>query len=145
MELKISKTTIGLRPNVPMPNRELLKHVGESRIRRMVSDHYDLLVQSSIKHLFPDNPQGLNKAKLHSADFMVQILGGPTYYNESRGKPRMVDSHNRFAITPEAREVWLECYREALLKLEAPEPLIVSFWNYLNIFSMWMINTEETK
>jgi hemoglobin len=55
----------------------------------------------------------------------------------------MAARHSKFSITPEGRIVWLECYREVLLKLDAPEHLILSFWNYLNIFSVWMVNTRQ--
>jgi hemoglobin len=51
--------------------------------------------------------------------------------------------HSPFAITEEARIVWLQCYIEVLSKLELPEDLISSFWNYLNTFSFWMVNTNE--
>ena len=49
-----------------------------------------------------------------------------------------------FAITPHARLHWLVTFEEALQpiieqKLSSEEN-IQSFWNYLNIFSQWMIN-----
>lgn len=143
MELKIDRMTFGARPNQYMPDLELYQHLGEEGVRKMVSDHYDLLVQSSIKHLFPTNPVGLDAAKERSADFFVQRLGGPDYFNQHRGKPMLVRRHMPFKITPDARIVWLECYREVLLKLEAPEHLIVAFWKYLHDFSNWMVNTPD--
>jgi len=39
--------------------------------------------------------------------------------------------------------VWLNCYKQALAELTIPRPLIVSFWNYLNVFSSWMVNAPE--
>ena len=109
----------------------------------MVADHYDLLRNSAIKHLFPPTDEAFAQAKVNSADFMIQIMGGPQYFNEHRGKPMMAARRSRFSITPEGRIVWLECYREVLQKLNAPENLITSFWNYLNIFSVWMVNTPR--
>ena len=55
----------------------------------------------------------------------------------------MVKRHAPFKITPKARRVWLECYIEILKDLDIPEDLKQSFWNYLDIFSTWMINTPE--
>lgn len=51
--------------------------------------------------------------------------------------------HQPFKITPKARVVWLECYIEVLKNLDIEEDLIKSFWDYLDIFSIWMINTNE--
>jgi len=80
--------------------------------------------------------------KKNSADFFVQILGGPTYYNENRGAPMLVRRHQPFTITADARLVWLEIYRELLPKLDMPEELLLSFWRYLDQFSIWMINSD---
>jgi len=51
--------------------------------------------------------------------------------------------HAPFAINQHARIIWLQCYIEALSKLEIPEEVMASFWNYLNVFSIWMVNTKE--
>ena len=109
----------------------------------MVSDHYDLLSKSEIKHLFPRIDEALDKAKQRSSDFFIQICGGHPYFNENRGKPLLAKRHAPFAITPAARIVWLKCYQQVLSKLDLPEEIIQSFWNYLNVFSVWMVNTKE--
>ncbi len=46
-----------------------------------------------------------------------------------------------FKITAEGRVEWLNCYKRVLEKLDLPENVIQSFWNYLDIFSKWMINS----
>jgi len=143
MELKIEKMPFGLRPNKYQPDLKLYDHLGEEGVRKMVSMHYDLLAKSSVNHLFPTNEVALDAAKERSADFFVQRLGGPDYYNQHRGNPMLVRRHMPFKITPEARIVWLECYREVLTQLDVPEELILSFWNFLHDFSNWMVNTPE--
>jgi hemoglobin len=70
------------------------------------------------------------------------IHGGHPYFNENRGKPMLAKRHAPFHITPEARIVWLNCYQQVLLKLNIPEEMKQSFWNYLNVFSFWMVNTK---
>jgi hemoglobin len=144
MNLEITNYNFGEKPTVTRPNPEFLNVLGEAGIRDMVSRFYDLVRQSSIKHLFKEDEFEFEKSKEHSADFMIQILGGPEYYNIHRGKPKMTNRHSPFSITPEGRIVWLSCYREILLQIDAPEHLIVSFWNYLNVFSNWMVNTDPT-
>lgn len=143
MELNISPASIGMRPKVDLPNPGFLEHLKEEGIRKMISDHYDLLIQSEIKHLFPTNKEALEVAKLKSSDFFIQICGGLPYFNENQGKPLLSRRHSPFKITAEGRKIWLNCYQQILPKLDISEELVLSFWNYLNIFSMWMINNPE--
>jgi len=143
MDFSITQFEFGQRPGVTIPSPEFLEILTEEGIRKMVNDHYNLLSQSEIKTLFPQINEALDKAKQRSSDFFIQICGGHTYYNENRGKPLLVKRHAPFAITSEAREVWLKCYIQVLSKLDLPENLIQSFWNYLNVFSFWMVNTKE--
>ncbi len=140
MELKISKHIPGFKPNVTMPSKQILVILGEEGMRKMISDFYNLLSESEVRDLFPKNPVGLEKAKEHSADFFIQICGGPTYFNQNRGKPRLNQRHLPFKITAEAREVWLNCYKQVLLKQNLPDDVLLSFWNYLDVFSKWMVN-----
>ena len=143
MDLSISQFEFGQRSGVTIPTPEFLEKLTEAGIRKMVSDHYDLLSRSEVKHLFPRIDEALDKAKQRSSDFFIQICGGHPYFNENRGKPVLVRRHAPFAITPEARMVWLNCYQQVLSTLDIPEELILSFWNYLNVFSSWMVNTNE--
>ncbi len=108
----------------------------------MVDDHYNLLTESSINDLFPKNPIALEKAKEHSADFFIQICGGPDYFNHNRGKPQLNRRHVPFKITAEGRIEWLNCYKPVLQELELPEEVLLSFWNYLDVFSKWMVNRQ---
>ena len=143
MDFSISQFEYRQRPPVTIPSPEFLKVLSEEGIRKMVSDHYDLLTKSTISYLFPRNEEALNKAKQNSADFFIQICGGPTYYLENRGKPMLAKRHAVGSITPEARVVWLQCYIQVLSKLSLPEEVLQSFWNYLNVFSFWMVNSKE--
>lgn len=143
MQFEIKQYPLGSRPEVTRPDSRLLTILGETGIRKMVNDHYDLLIISQAKELFPQNEEGIAKAKQHAADFFIQYLGGPDYFNQSRGKPMMAARHSPFSITPDARIVWLECYREVLQKLEVEPEVLSSFWNYLEVFSQWMVNTRQ--
>lgn len=143
MQFNISQAQFGIRPSVTLPNPEFLKVLGEEGIRKLISDHYDLIKQSSIYEIFPQDEKEFEQAKINSSDFFIQICGGKKYFNENRGAPMMVARHQPFKITPKTRIVWLECYIEVLKKLDIDENLLKSFWNYLDIFSIWMINSKE--
>ncbi|MFA5328617.1 MAG: hypothetical protein WC384_12570 [Prolixibacteraceae bacterium] len=143
VDFSINQYEFGQRPAVSLPSPEFLKLLTEAGIRKLVSDHYDLLSKSEVKHLFPRIEEQLDKAKQRSSDFFIQICGGHPYFNENRGKPMLAGRHVPFAITPSARMVWLNCYHQVLSKLDLPDGIIQSFWNYLNVFSFWMVNTRE--
>ncbi len=143
INLEITNYKFGARPGVSRPDPEVYKVLGEAGIRKMVSRHYELLRVSSIDHLFAKDDSIFEITKKNSADFMIQICGGPDYYNQNRGKPMLANRHAAFSITAEARIEWLNCYKKALLELNAPEHIVLSLWNYLNVFSSWMVNEEK--
>ena len=141
MDFQITAYTGGTRPDVALPSAEMFRILGEEGIRQLVSDHYDLLSRSDVKHLFPADYAGLERAKKHTSDFFIQICGGPMYFTKNRGKPMMFKRHLPFKITPEARIIWLDCYRQALMKRDIPEVVVQTFWKYLDTFSIWMVNS----
>jgi len=140
----IIQVPFGVRAEVQRPIPEFYATVGEDGIRKLVAEHYELLKVSSIKELFPvDDEVEFAKAKKHAADFFIQFLGGPRYFEQSRGAPQMVGRHNPFKITGKSRIVWLSLYLELLKDMEAEPKAVESYWNYLNSFSTWMVNTPE--
>jgi hemoglobin len=145
MNLTITDGVLGVRPPVTKPHPGFFFEVGEERFRKLVDDHYEMIRTSDISFLFPINDEDdFSAAKKHAADFLIQICGGPAYFAESRGEPRMVGRHAPFRIDEHARKRWLEFYAVLLPALEAeginPE-YIQSFWDYLDVFSLWMVNT----
>jgi hemoglobin len=135
----------GAKPPVTKPLPEFLVEVGEEGIRALVRKHYESIQESEIAFMFPKDEKGLEKAMKNASDFFIQICGGHPYFNENRGAPRMIDRHLRFRIDARSREVWLELFKPILNDLEAQgvtEKSIQSLWDYLDIFSLWMINTK---
>jgi len=133
-------------PPVQKPSPQFLKELGEQGIRDLLERLYSCLDSSPIRSIFPPtNREGMMKAGQISADFFIQICGGPAYFNQNRGTPQMRGRHAPFAITAEARLHWLVCFENAIKPLEGKitEESLKSFWNYINIFSIMMINTQE--
>lgn len=146
MNFAITDCTVdGSNPTITKPNPGFLREVGEERFRQLVNDHYELIRHSDIAFMFPINyEEDFAKVKKHAADFLIQICGGPDYYAQTRGDPRMLARHARFRIDAKGRRTWLECYAVLLPELEkegvSPEN-IQSFWKYLDSFSMMMVNS----
>ncbi|RBQ29004.1 globin domain-containing protein [Aliarcobacter vitoriensis] len=143
MNYNITQAQFGVRPPVTKPSPRFLEVLQEDGLRQLVSNHYDILRTSQIKDMFPQDDEAFALAKQHSADFFIQICGGPDYFNQNRGAPMMVGRHQPFKITPKARLVWLDSYKQVLENLELEDELKQSFWNYIDVFSIWMINTPQ--
>jgi len=147
MQLQITEGVIDVRPSVAKPHPGFFHEVGEDRFRKLVFDHYESIKTSDIAFLFPVfDDDDFAEAQKHAADFLIEISGGPDYFTQSRGEHQMVGRHAPFRIDEHSRKVWLELYIPLLEALEAeginPE-YIKSFWNYLDIFSMWVVNTKS--
>jgi hemoglobin len=130
-------------PQGILPNPEIYAKMGEANIFRMLEDFYSELSQSTISHLFPEE---MREASKKSAAFFVFILGGPPLYQQKYGPPMMRKRHLPFKIDEEARQVWLNTFRKILenadKKYRFPLEHKESFWNYLEKFSSWMVNTR---
>jgi hemoglobin len=77
---------------------------------------------------------------------LIEISGGPDYFTQTRGKYQMVGRHAPFRIDEASRRGWLELYiplLEELVQEGVTKQYIKSFWNYLDIFSMWVVNTKN--
>ena len=137
----------GVNPPVVKPNPAFLSDIGEEAMRDLLHRFYITLHVSPIKDLFPETKEEMQIAAQYSADFFIQICAGPAYFNQNRGAPQMRGRHAPFRITPHARLHWLTLFEDALQpiieKKLSSEENIQSFWNYLNIFSQWMINSRD--
>ena len=145
MNFQITPVIFGARPIVSKPNHAFLEAIGEEGMRTLIDKHYESIRDSSIYSIFPQNEKEYEQAKVNASDFFIQICGGIAHFNTNRGAPMMIKRHIPFAITQEARNTWLELYMPLLNELEEQgidKELIRSFWNYLDIFSAWMMNTK---
>lgn len=137
----------GINPPVTKPNPAFLTDIGEEGMRDLLDRFYMGLYESPIRDIFSLDKEGMKIAAQHSADFFIQICGGPDYFNQNRGAPQMRGRHAPFRITPTARLHWLVTFEEALQPIigqkQSSQENIQSFWNYINVFSLWMINSRD--
>jgi len=146
LDFSILPYTEGVNPPVTKPNPAFLTDITEQGMRDLLDRFYMSLFDSPIKDIFPLDKDAMKIAGQHSADFFIQICAGPQYFNQNRGAPQMRGRHAPFRITPNARLHWLITFEEALQPIIndklSEEENIQSFWNYLNEFSQWMINSK---
>ena len=134
----------GDNPPVTKPNPGFLTDIKEEGMRDLLKRFYIKLANSEIKDVFPvQGEEAMIEASKNSADFFIQICGGPKYFNQNRGAPQMRGRHAPFPIGPNERIHWLVLLEESLQPIVdnklSSQDNIQSFWNYVNVFSMWMI------
>ena len=147
MKLRVTDGKIGVRPPVTKPHPGFLHEVGVERFEKLVYDHYELIETSEIAFLFPvHDEEDFAEAKRHAFTFLLEISGGEPLFTKERGAHQMVGRHAPFRIDEDGRRVWLELYAgllEALVDEGITEEYIQSFWDYLDTFSMWLVNTQS--
>lgn len=147
LDFSIQAYQEGVNPPATKPNHTFLTDIGEQGMRDLLERFYIGLFESPIKEIFPDSKEEMLIAGQFSADFFIQICAGPAYFNQNRGAPQMRGRHAPFRITPNARLHWLVTFEDALQPIIdgelSSQENIQSFWNYLNVFSQWMINSRD--
>ena len=130
-------------PQGPLPSPEIFAAMGEKGLFGLAADFYSEPEASPIRSLF-EGDMAENSKKL--AMFLVSATGGPPLYQQAYGPPRMRARHLPFAIGPEERRVWLECFFKALEtapeKHGFPSKHLQDFKDYLERFSAWMVNRQ---
>lgn len=125
------------------PNHAIYAAMGEENITRMMQDFYAELEKSSIREMFP---QDMRASAHKSAAFFVGLLGGPPLYQQRYGNPMMRARHLPFPINQAARDEWLACFERVLLnateKYNFPPEHLQGFREFLQGFSLWMMNSE---
>lgn len=142
VEYKITPTVFGERPEFVRPTL-FLKELTVDGFRKMMSDFYDLIIDSDISNFFPQEPELLDIIKAHNTKYFIEIAGGPTDYSDEVGHIDMVKMHKPFSITEKARTEWLGCFQEILEPLEVSDEAKQQFWNYIEVHSKHTVNIES--
>jgi len=132
-------------PEVPFPSARVLAVVGADRIRQLVRQHHGLLRASSIGHLFAADDLEFTALVERIADYVVEVCGGPVTFTQLNGPTCMRTRHFPFTIDENSREVWLEKLMQALEVTDFPKELRKEYWQWMESFSIRMINRRTTK
>lgn len=126
-------------PQGPPLSKEIFLDLGEEKIRAICDKFYENVKLSEIISMYPED---LNLSAEKLADFLIQVMGGPSYFIKKHGPPRMRARHFPFIIDEKARRVWLSCFKKALSEFEIKENHKSEIWNFLETFSAWMVNSK---
>ena len=97
---------------------------GEARVRALVDRFYDLMdLEPAYAALRAVHGPDLSNARERLFMFLCGWLGGPNYYIEKHGHPRLRMRHMPFAIGVKERNEWVACMDQAMQELEVPTDL----------------------
>ena len=115
---------------------------GHAPFRRIVAKFYEGVAEDPVlRALYPE--EDLGPAEERFLLFLVQYWGGPTTYSDNRGHPRLRMRHAPFAVTPEAKDHWLEHFRAGLDEVDLTPEQDRQFWEYVTHAAQFMVNTFE--
>ncbi len=113
---------------------------GSPVVRGIVHRFYAEVAQDEVlRPMYPE--EDLGPAEERFAMFLEQYWGGPTTYSDLRGHPRLRMRHAPFAVTPDAAQHWLRCFRTALDGADLTPEQDQQFWDYVTHAAQFMVNT----
>jgi hemoglobin len=114
---------------------------GEETFTRIVGRFYAAVAQDPVlRPLYPEDEEQLAQSADHLRLFLIQYWGGPTWYGEQRGHPRLRMRHMPFPIGIRERDAWLAHMREAVGSVELPEQVREALLEYFESAAHAMMN-----
>ncbi|QIL83606.1 group II truncated hemoglobin [Diaphorobacter sp. HDW4A] len=97
---------------------------GEAKVQALVTRFYDLMdLEPVYKELRAAHGPALDDARQKLFWFLCGWLGGPDYYQERFGHPRLRMRHFPFAIGIQERDQWVACMNQAMEETGVPDAL----------------------
>ncbi len=130
-------------PSVDLPST-VIPAIGEPIIRQLVHAFYQRVRHDAlVGGMYPPDEWEAPETRL--ADFLVYRLGGSQDYLTRRGAPRLRMRHASFAITPAARNRWMELMTEALAEAPLPQPYANIVTQFLSETATFLINRPQSR
>ncbi len=97
---------------------------GETRVKALVERFYDLMeLDPAYAELRAAHGSDLATARDKLFWFLCGWLGGPSYYTDQFGHPRLKMRHMPFSIGILERDQWLSCMDQAMGETGVPDAL----------------------
>lgn len=116
---------------------------GEARVRELTERFYDLMdLDPQYAVLRGVHGSDLSNARERLFMFLCGWLGGPSYYTDQFGHPRLRMRHMPFAIGIKERDQWLACMDQAMQETQVPEDLRARLKQSFFQTADWMRNKD---
>lgn len=118
---------------------------GETPVRQLVDRFYDLMdLEPAYSALRAVHGNTLEDARNKLFWFLCGWLGGPDYFVERFGHPRLRMRHMPFAIGTTERDQWVACMDQAMVETGVPEELRVRLQASFMNTADWMVNQNTS-
>jgi hemoglobin len=115
---------------------------GEEKVKHLVERFYDLMdLEPAYADLRATHGTELARARQNLFWFLCGWLGGPDYYIERFGHPRLRARHMPFAIGIKERDQWLACMDQAMGEVDVDASLRERLRGSFSQTADWMRNT----
>ena len=113
--------------------------IGDEGFTRLIANFYKRVPTDDI--LGPMYPkEDLAGAEKRLRNFLIQRFGGPDYYNQERGHPRLRMRHAPFPVDQRGRERWLELMEAAMTESQLPDEAVVALRKFFHDASKFLLN-----
>ena len=113
--------------------------IGDEGFTRLVAAFYKRVPGDDVLGPMYEG-RDLADAEWRLREFLVGRFGGPMRYVEKRGHPRLRMRHVPFAITPSARDRWVELMSQALQEVQLPAQAVPPLRQFFDQAATFMIN-----
>jgi hemoglobin len=116
---------------------------GEAPVRHLVDRFYDLMdLEPCYRELRALHPPALDGSRDKLFWFLCGWLGGPDYFVERFGHPKLRARHLPFQIGTLERDQWTNCMAQAMNDQQLDEPLRSRLHEAFANTADWMRNKE---
>lgn len=114
---------------------------GETKVRELVDRFYDLMeLEPEFAGIRAMHPTPLDGSRDKLYWFLCGWTGGPNYYIERFGHPRLRARHLPYAIASSERDQWLRCMAWAMQDVDIGEELQERLMHSFYQTADWMRN-----
>ncbi len=119
---------------------------GEAAVRRLVDRFYDLMdLEARYAQLRAIHPSTLDGSRDKLFWFLCGWLGGPDYFVERFGHPRLRARHLPYAVGVVERDQWMACMVQAMTECELDDTLRLRLTESFANTADWMVNQPHTR
>lgn len=114
---------------------------GEATFTRLIERFYAGVAEDEVlRPLYPRDPEMFAASAEHLRLFLIQYWGGPGWYSEQRGHPRLRMRHAPFPIGRRERDAWMGRMRAAVESLDLAPGVRGAFLEYFETAATAMMN-----
>lgn len=129
-------------PPISAPSHLFLKSVGQETLIKVILHHHSLLRQIAVVNFYRQEYQSFMEEVTKIAHFMIEAFGCGQIYTREYGQSAMSATPKPFYMDENSREVWLRLFAKTLREVAFPQTILAEFWNWIELFSLRMLNTS---